>query len=108
LGIDDPGGGLVAPPLLAAKLYILLVRPEQVLRPRLVQRLKDGLEADRAVTLFSAPAGFGKTTLLCDWLTGREKSVTWIALDEGDNTLNRFLAYLIGALQTISRVVTIW
>ncbi|MEJ2211278.1 MAG: hypothetical protein P8129_19870 [Anaerolineae bacterium] len=55
----------------------------------------------RRMTLVSAPAGFGKTTLLSDWLWHADRPVAWISLDEGDNDLRRFLAYLIAAQQTI-------
>ncbi|MEJ2209844.1 MAG: AAA family ATPase, partial [Anaerolineae bacterium] len=55
----------------------------------------------RRMTLVSAPAGFGKTTLLSHWLHQTDRPVTWLSLDEGDNDLARFLAYLIAALQRI-------
>jgi LuxR family maltose regulon positive regulatory protein len=91
-------------PLLTTKLYIPPVRPELVPRPRLIERLNAGLY--RKLTLISAPAGFGKTTLLSEWVyRGGEGTpplpVAWVSLDEGDNDLTRFLAYLIAALQTI-------
>ena len=56
-------------PLLTTKLYIPRVRPELVSRPRLIERLNDGLH--RKLTLISAPAGFGKTTLLSEWASQR-------------------------------------
>ena len=55
-------------PLLQTKLYIPPVRPEMVLRPRLLERLDEGLRLGRKLTLVSAPAGFGKTTLLSEWI----------------------------------------
>jgi LuxR family maltose regulon positive regulatory protein len=70
-----------------------------VSRPRLVERLNAGL--DRKLTLVSAPAGFGKTTLLSEWVAVCELPVAWLSLDKGDNDLTRFLAYLVAALQTI-------
>lgn len=85
--------------LLATKLYVPPIRPELVPRPRLIERLKAGLWGK--LILVSAPAGFGKTTLLsecaarCDW------PVAWLSLDKGDNDPGRFWAYLIAALQTI-------
>ena len=85
--------------LLTTKLYIPPVRPELVSRPRLTERLNAGLH--RKLTLVSAPAGFGKTTLVSDWLSRVERASTWLSLDKGDNDLTRFLAYLIGALQAI-------
>jgi LuxR family maltose regulon positive regulatory protein len=87
-------------PILATKLYIPPLRPNIVNRPRLIERLNEGLH--RKLTLISAPAGFGKTTLISEWLVGRERSVAWLSLDEGDNDPIRFLMYLVAALQTIA------
>jgi LuxR family transcriptional regulator, maltose regulon positive regulatory protein len=86
-------------PLLATKLYIPPPRPNIVRRPRLIARLNEGL--DRKLTLLSAPAGFGKTTLLSDWIAGCDRQSAWLSLDKGDSDPARFLAYLIVALQTI-------
>src|SRR5262245_25016690 len=108
-------------PILTTKLYIPPPRPKAVLRPRLIERLNEGLH--RKLTLISAPAGFGKTTLVSAWLTSRTEGrglrtesvatslspqssalstqAAWLSLDEGDNDLTRFLAYLVAALQTI-------
>jgi ATP/maltotriose-dependent transcriptional regulator MalT len=72
-------------------------RPNVVLRPRLSERLNEGLH--RKLTLISAPAGFGKTTLLSEWVASCQRSVAWLSLDEGDNDPTRFLAYLVAALQ---------
>ncbi len=85
-------------PLLATKLYVPPRRPNVVLRSRLIERLNTGLH--RKLTLISAPAGFGKTTLLSEWVAGCGRPVTWLALDEGDNDLTRFLTYLVTALRT--------
>jgi LuxR family maltose regulon positive regulatory protein len=95
----------MAVPLLRTKLYIPPTRPA-VPRPRLLDRLNAGLGPGYKLTLLSAPAGFGKTTLLSEWINqvrlpmpaGR---VAWLSLDEGDDDSGRFLAYLISALQTI-------
>jgi len=94
----------MATPLLRTKLYIPPVRPEIVSRPRLIERLNAGL--DRRLTLISAPAGFGKTTLLSEWIHCRGAvtaplQVAWLSLDEGDNDPTRFLAYFVAAIQTI-------
>src|SRR5437868_3666821 len=86
--------------LLATKLYIPLPRPKAVLRPRLIERLQEGLH--HKLTLISAPAGFGKTTLLSEWVAGCERRAAWLSLDEADNDPRRFLAYLVAALQTIA------
>jgi LuxR family maltose regulon positive regulatory protein len=88
-------------PLLQTKLYIPPPRPNLVPRPNLIQRLGEGLHLGHKLTLVSAPAGFGKTTLLSEWVIGCERPVAWLSLDEGDNDLTRFLAYFVAALQTI-------
>ena len=94
-------------PILATKLYIPPPRPKVVLRPRLIERLNEGLSAGRKLTLISASAGFGKTTLVSEWVAGlrarrTEGSRGWLSLDEGDNDPTRFLTYLVAALQTIA------
>src|SRR4028118_1906198 len=86
-------------PILATKLYVPPPRPRVVLRPRLIARLNEGLH--RRLILVSAPAGFGKTTLLGEWVAGCERQVAWLSLDEGDSDPARFLSYLVAALQTI-------
>src|SRR5690349_19251147 len=85
--------------ILATKLYIPAPRPNVVLRPRLSEQLNAGLH--RKLTLVSAPAGFGKTTLLSAWVAGCKRPTAWLSLDEGDNDTTRFLTYLVAALQTI-------
>lgn len=102
--------------MLATKLYIPPLRPNVVLRPRLIERLNDGLHCK--LTLISAPAGFGKTTLISAWISHlrspildfgldapEQKSiqnrVAWLSLDESDNDPTQFLTYLVAALQTI-------
>jgi LuxR family transcriptional regulator, maltose regulon positive regulatory protein len=85
--------------ILATKLYLPQPRPQRVLRPHLVKQLNDGLA--HKLTLVSAPAGFGKSTLISEWAAGCGRRVAWLSLDEGDNEVTRFLAYLIAALQTI-------
>jgi LuxR family maltose regulon positive regulatory protein len=81
-------------PILATKLYVPPPQPRVVLRPRLIGRLNDGLH--RKLTLISAPAGFGKSTLLSEWLAGCQRPPAWLSLDEGDNDPTRFVAYLLG------------
>src|ERR671912_333514 len=87
-------------PILATKLYVPAPQPRVVPRPRLTERLNEGLH--RKLTLISAPAGFGKTTLLGEWLAGCGRPAAWLSLDEGDNDPTRFLAYLVAALRTVA------
>ena len=92
-------------PVLATKLYLPPPRPNAVSRPRLIARLNEGLQAGRKLALISAPAGFGKTTLVSEWiatLTGSGVRVAWLSLDEGDSDLARFLLYFVSAVQTIA------
>src|SRR6266436_1817465 len=106
-------------PVLATKLYIPPPRAKVVLRPRLIERLDEGLSSGCKLTLISAPAGFGKTTLVSEWVDNLrftsnalrwdatkesqiEHRVAWLSLDEGDNDPARFLAYLVAALQTVA------
>ncbi|MBC8160039.1 MAG: AAA family ATPase, partial [Roseiflexaceae bacterium] len=114
------------PPLVITKLYIPRSRPNSVPRPRLLERLDEGLQ--RRLTLISAPAGFGKTTLLSQWLASLERRTqsverphsdsgsddpalhstfyglrsAWLSLDDGENDPARFLAYLVAAVQTVA------
>jgi len=85
--------------ILATKLYIPPTRPGAVLRPRLIERLNAGLQGK--LTLIAAPAGFGKSTLVSEWLGACEQPVAWLSLDEEDNDPKRFLAYLVAALQSV-------
>jgi LuxR family transcriptional regulator, maltose regulon positive regulatory protein len=85
--------------LLTAKLFIPPLRSGLVPRPRLTGLLNEGPAAKRKLTLVSAPAGFGKTTLVVDWLNQVGLPVAWLTLDEADNDLARFLAYLAAAFQ---------
>ena len=94
-------------PTLATKLYVPPLRRKVVLRPRLVERLNEGLASGCKLTLISASAGFGKTTLVSEWVDGCERlepkvRVAWLSLDEGDNDPTRFLTYLVAALQTLA------
>jgi LuxR family maltose regulon positive regulatory protein len=86
-------------PLLATKLFVPQLRPSRVPRPHLVTQLNQGLVGK--LTLISAPAGFGKTTLVADWLQQGGRSFAWLSLDEGDNEPTRFLVYLGAALNRI-------
>jgi len=86
-------------PFLLTKLHIPRPRTHLVPRSHLVERLQQGVE--RALTLVSAPAGFGKTTLLAQWLAESGLPVAWLSLEAEDNDPTRFLAYLIAALQIL-------
>jgi LuxR family maltose regulon positive regulatory protein len=88
-------------PLLETKFHVPTRRRVLVARSRLTERL--GRAGESALTLVSAPAGFGKTTLLTDWLTaapGGGRLTAWLALDHSDNDPALFWAYFIAALQT--------
>ena len=92
-----------ASPLLESKLYVPAGRRGLVARPRLIERLGRGAESK--LTLVSAPAGFGKTTLLAEWLAAAppgERPAAWVSLDQGDNHPATFWTYLITALQTVA------
>ncbi|MBE9519183.1 MAG: hypothetical protein IMY68_11460, partial [Bacteroidetes bacterium] len=86
-------------PIIATKIYIPPPRPNIVKRPRLMELMNEGM--DRKLTLISAPPGFGKTTLVSEWVAGHERPTAWISMDEGDNEPTRFLTYLVAALRTI-------
>ncbi|MCB0211464.1 MAG: AAA family ATPase [Anaerolineae bacterium] len=98
-------------PLLQTKFYIPVTRSNPadglrtsfVPRLRLIERLNQGLVGK--LTLISAPAGFGKTTLVSHWLDQVNLPVAWLSLDKYDSDLARFLRYLIAALQTIQPAV---
>jgi LuxR family transcriptional regulator, maltose regulon positive regulatory protein len=89
----------MATSILVTKLYIPPTRLELVHRPRLVERLNEGLH--RKLTLISAPVGYGKTTILSEWIPQSERCVAWVSLDVGDNDPVRFWAYFIAALQML-------
>ena len=85
--------------LLTTKLYIPPSRPNLVSRPRLTERLNGAMACRLA--LVSAPAGFGKTTLVTEWLGNVGQPATWLSLDEADNDPARFFTYLVAALQEV-------
>jgi LuxR family maltose regulon positive regulatory protein len=67
-------------------------------RPKLVQMIEEGLRANHRLILLNAAAGFGKTTLLTEWVHETQLKVAWLSLDDGDNDITRFATYLMGAL----------
>ena len=86
--------------LLVTKLAAPPVRADLTPRPRLTDQLQQGLQ--RPLTLVAAPAGFGKTTLLCAWLERSHLPVAWMTLERGDNDLTRFWSYVFNALERIA------
>ncbi len=88
-------------PLLKTKLFVPTLN-RIVARPRLTAAGESGLE-HRPLTLVSAPPGYGKTTLIVDYLQHTQRPFTWLALDEGDNDPTRFFTYLVAALQRIDK-----
>ncbi len=113
-------------PVLATKLYLPPLRLKAVPRPRLIARLNEGRQAGHRLALISAPAGFGKTTLVSEWIAecrlqtadggapSQEQAsrnphpktsnlqFAWLSLDEADSDLARFLLYCVSAMQTIA------
>jgi LuxR family maltose regulon positive regulatory protein len=85
--------------LLTTKLFLPTVRPNFVRRLHLVERLNAGLDMGHSLTLVSAPAGYGKTTLLSEWLASKPGRIAWLSLDEQDNSAPHFWMYLITAIQ---------
>ena len=101
--VGQPRLSIHASPVLMTKLYRPSPRAERVVRQRLFTRLDEGVSG--TLTVIAAPAGFGKSTVLADWLNHRETTsdmIAWLALDAADSDPNRFLRYLIAALQTIA------
>ena len=113
-------------PILTTKFYIPPLRPGLVSRPRLIERLNEGLRRTPSVTLVSAPAGFGKSTLVSEWLhqladgtKWRSKRAggqqfrpfrfpahsVWLSLDQADNEPRRFWSHFMAALQQINPAV---
>jgi LuxR family maltose regulon positive regulatory protein len=85
--------------ILTTKLYIPPIRAKRVSRSHLIERLDAG--RDSRLILISAPAGFGKTTLISEWIAEFDRQVAWLTLDEDDNDLTRFVSYFVAALRTI-------
>ncbi len=89
--------------VLRTKLFVPATPPDLVPRPRLINRLNDSLRGEhgfvRRLTLIAAPAGYGKTTLVAEWLAAADPSVSWLSLDADDNDPARFLTYLAASLQ---------
>src|SRR5437868_1502657 len=87
-------------PVLVTKLFIPRPRPNVVPRPRLIERLNGSLHG--SLSLISAPAGFGKSTVVSEWVAGCGRPTAWLSLDDRDNDPARFLLHLVAALQTVA------
>jgi LuxR family maltose regulon positive regulatory protein len=85
-------------PLILTKLNVPRISGDLIPRPHLIKKLTDGL--DRKLSLVCAPAGYGKTTLISQWLADSSRPVVWLALDENDNDLGVFLGYFMAAVQS--------
>ncbi len=94
----------MATPLLRTKFYIPPLQAGIVHRPRLIQKINEGLT--RKITLISAPVGFGKSTLLSEWIPTSQRPVAWLSLEEADNDPTRFCTYFLAALQTLQQDLT--
>lgn len=87
--------------ILKTKINLPALRHHLVSRKKMLDVIFSGLRDARKLTLISAPAGFGKTTLVSEWIDSSKIPAAWISLDEGDGDPSRFLTYLIAALQTL-------
>lgn len=92
-------------PLIATKFNLPAITTKNVHRPRLLRLLDESLEDHSRLVLVCAPAGYGKTTLVSEWLQSPrlpdQGAMAWLTLESGDNDLTRFLVYFIAALQRI-------
>lgn len=87
--------------ILQTKLYVPPIRSELVHRPRLIERLDQSTRSGHKLTLVSAPAGFGKSTLVANWIRKGHRPVAWLSLESSDNDPARFWSYVIAALQNV-------
>jgi len=90
-------------PLIRTKLHLPFIRPNLVPRPRLQARIVEGLRCP--LTLIVAPAGFGKTTLVASFIVNCGLPIAWLSLDKDDNQAERFLSYLVAALQETDNTI---
>jgi LuxR family maltose regulon positive regulatory protein len=87
--------------LLATKIHIPPLRSNLVSRPHLIKRLNDGITQNHRLTLISAPAGYGKSTLLVEWVSQLDTQVAWVSLEKGENNPLRFWSYFAASLSTL-------
>lgn len=92
-----------ATPVIQTKLHLPFIRSETVIRQNLQTRVLEGLRGP--LTLVTAPAGFGKTTLLASCFTAYENTTAWLSLERDDNQVERFLTYVIAALNGIDPTI---
>jgi len=100
--------------LLATKFHIPSRRAGLVVRPRLLEHLQRGLDENRKLTLISAPAGYGKTTLVAEWIANLQAKtsnlkppISWLSLDEADNDPMRFVRYFLAAFQQVDEALRV-
>src|SRR5215211_374668 len=93
------------PPLLKTKLHIPPQRANMVFRPRLLAKVEEALRRQHRLTLISARAGSGKTTLVSEWIHTQERPCTWLSLDTKDNDPQRFVSYLVEGLRQLDITV---
>src|SRR5690606_16452803 len=86
--------------LIATKVHMPALRTGHIRREALLARLDTGLARGHRLFLLSAPAGYGKSSLIAEWISARDLAAAWLTLDDGDNDPARFVAYLVGAVQT--------
>jgi LuxR family maltose regulon positive regulatory protein len=91
----------VSDTLLATKIRIPPLRSKLVVRSHLIQRLNDGIAQNCRLTLISAPAGYGKSTLLSKWVSQLDIPVAWLSLEKEENSPSRFWSYFVTALSSI-------
>jgi len=91
--------------LLTMKMYAPPLRSGLVHRLRLLEKMNMGLQHGKRLTLITAPAGYGKTTLTLEWLASLDQPYGWLSLDRADNHRFQFLTYLIAALGQVDEKV---
>lgn len=89
--------------LLDTKLYMPSVRQNHICRDTLNKKLDEGLDKEHKIFFDSAPAGYGKTTLISGWLSRLDCNYTWLSMDEHDNDPLKFISYLLAAIRKINK-----
>src|SRR5688500_3398417 len=91
--------------LLTMKLYAPPLRPGLVHRLRLLEKMSLGLQEGKRLTIITAPAGYGKTTLALEWLASLDQALSWLSLDRTENHPLQILTYLVAALGKVEETV---